>query len=532
MLRSRGSLLLVVVAALTSVATAANVLMITMGGTRSHKIPFLALGHGLLERGHQVTLVSAFPPAGEAASAALNASAHLREVTPPSLVFYVRNYTDWDLLGARMRGEHPVSPAMMVRYGYEACDALLSDPVTWAAVRAQPRPDLLVLDGAYPECALGIAYRLRPAPYIYLNTVGFYTGSLSLAGSPAPFAATPFLGAAFTDRMGLVTRAMNVAWHCAATLLHAAMVHWFLQPVLRKHIGPSMPPVYDLGRNVSFILQNGHAVVSYPRAYLPNVAEVACIHCRAARPLPQELEEWVSGGPGGFIFVSMGSSVRAANMPAQLRLLFTEALGLLPYRVLWKWDGDAADNPQAAEALPPNVRLGGWFPQQDLLGHPRIRAFVTHGGLLSLYEAVHHAVPVVAMPVFCDHDANAAKAHADGYALRLELRALTARRLAQAVERVVRDPRYRTAARERSALLRDQPETPLERAVYWSEYVMRHRGARHLQSPVRELSFVQYFLLDVIALYAAAIIVLVAVTRRALRFIVPASFYAKKIKAE
>lgn len=41
------------------------------------------------------------------------------EITPLGLVFYVKNYTDWDLLGSRLKGEEPLSPADIFRYGYE-----------------------------------------------------------------------------------------------------------------------------------------------------------------------------------------------------------------------------------------------------------------------------------------------------------------------------------------------------------------------------------------------------------------------------
>lgn len=67
------------------------------------------------------------------------------------------------------------------------------------------------------------------------------------------------------------------------------------------------------------------------------------------------------------------------------------------------------------------------------IGHRKLRAFVTHGGLLSMFESVYHGVPLVTMPVFCDHDVNAAKAVADGYAFRLDLETLTSDKLSKFV---------------------------------------------------------------------------------------------------
>lgn len=40
--------------------------------------------------------------------------------------------------------------------------------------------------------------------------------------------------------------------------------------------------------------------------------------------------------------------------------------------------------------------------------------------------------------------------------------------------------------------------TPLETAVYWCEYVIRHGGAPHLRSSAMDLNFVQYHNLDAI----------------------------------
>lgn len=48
-----------------------------------------------------------------------------------------------------------------------------------------------------------------------------------------------------------------------------------------------------------------------------------------------------------------------------------------------------------------------------------------------------------------------------------------------------------------SLLFKDRPLSALRTAVFWTEYVIRHRGAKHLQSNAVHLNFFQLHLLDV-----------------------------------
>lgn len=50
----------------------------------------------------------------------------------------------------------------------------------------------------------------------------------------------------------------------------------------------------------------------------------------------------------------------------------------------------------------------------------------------------------------------------------------------------------------RSQRFRDQPEKPIERAVWWTEYVLRNPNPVHLQSPVPNLGFLRSNLFDIV----------------------------------
>ena len=78
-------------------------------------------------------------------------------------------------MGSRFRNELPISPWNAMRYGWEACEALLRDETSVSMLRkpegnSQARWDVAILDGAYPQCLLGIIHG-ENIPTIMLNTV-------------------------------------------------------------------------------------------------------------------------------------------------------------------------------------------------------------------------------------------------------------------------------------------------------------------------------------------------------------------------
>ncbi|XP_030369394.1 UDP-glucuronosyltransferase 2B14-like [Scaptodrosophila lebanonensis] len=314
--------------------------------------------------------------------------------------------------------------------------------------------------------------------------------------------------------MDFLQRVGNCVMHVFADLVHWFCT-WRVHQILLQELDSNIPHPYAMGRNVAFILQLGHPSVSDARAYLPNVAEVACLHCRPATAnlgaTDADLAQFLAAAPEGVIYLSMGSSVRSARLPDALLELFVGVFARLPrHHVLWTWAGNAT---ALEPRLPPNVRVRSWLPQQDILGQRQLQLFITHGGLLSMHEAVYHGVPLLVLPVFCDHDVNAAKAVRDGYARRLELAHLTEEALYCAIYDVLHNDSYRRAVRRRRTLLLDQMSQPLRTAVHWTEYVIRHRGAQHLQAPGLGMSYFAYHSLDVLGLLLGALLVLLTILR-------------------
>ncbi|XP_069904171.1 UDP-glucuronosyltransferase 2B31-like isoform X2 [Oryctolagus cuniculus] len=238
--------------------------------------------------------------------------------------------------------------------------------------------------------------------------------------------------------------------------------------------------------------------VDFPRPLLPNVDFIGGLHCRPAKPLPKEIEDFVqSSGEEGVVVFSLGSMV--SKVTEERTNVIALALAQLPQKVLWRFDGKKPDT------LGPNTQLYKWIPQNDLLGHPKTKAFITHGGTNGIYEAIYHGIPMVGLPLFAEQADNIIRMVAKGAAVRLDLITMSSADLLAAVKTVINDPLYKENAMRLSRIHHDQPTKPLDRAVFWVEFVMRHKGARHLRAAAHNLTWFQYHSLDVICFLLACV---------------------------
>ncbi|XP_013003348.1 UDP-glucuronosyltransferase 2B14-like [Cavia porcellus] len=239
--------------------------------------------------------------------------------------------------------------------------------------------------------------------------------------------------------------------------------------------------------------------LEYPRPTLPNTIFVGGLHCKPAKPLPKEMEDFVqSSGEQGIVVFSLGSMVN--NITEDKANMIASALAQLPQKVIWRYNGKKPDT------LAPNTRMYQWIPQNDLIGHPKTKAFVTHGGANGIYDAITHGVPMVGIPLFGEQRDNIAHMKAKGAAVGLEFTTMSTTDLVNALKTVINNPLYKKNVMRLSTIHHDQPMRPLDRAVFWMEFVMRHKGAKHLRPLAHNLTWYQYYSLDVIGFLLACVL--------------------------
>ncbi|XP_046865337.1 UDP-glycosyltransferase UGT5 [Drosophila willistoni] len=444
----------------------------------------------LVERGHEVTVVSSamyFPT--------INGTHHIRvhkldqlmqELSEPELDFPTNKWTE----------------AKFVSYFYYYSSYhILADPqVQQILHNSSAHFDMIIVDTPHSDALCGFAKHFN-APMVGIAAYGAAWIVDYLAGNSAPSVTEPVSHMGYTyESTSLLNKWRNWIFLTEEWLL-ARLIYLPPQTKLyRQYFNDSYSNFDEIRRNFSLILVNQHFSLGRARSNVPNLIEIAGMHmcfqkdCKLDA-MPEDLQRFMDEAEHGVIYFSMGIEILENWLPKHMIQTLSETFSKLKQRVVWK-----IDNWETRQNKSDNVFYGSYLPQQQILNHPNVKLFITHGGLLSIIETTYYGVPILSLPFYYDQFWNAQRMRLAGAGETLDLHSMNVEILNRSIHQILQNPSYATNIRRMSTQFRDQPMKPLETAVWWIEYVLRHKGAHYMRLAEHDMAFLQYYNIDLVSI--------------------------------
>ncbi|ODM95815.1 2-hydroxyacylsphingosine 1-beta-galactosyltransferase [Orchesella cincta] len=431
----------------------ANILFVHTVASYSHIVVTRPLAQALAQRGHQVTILSPFY--------FKEPNPNITELVPDSVSKFVDHWLNSEFdINLRVTKTNSPLVSHIFSFGIETCKLSLTSPELHEWLNKTRSLDLVIIDNAVAECAVGIAYKYG-AKHIFFSTVISHPHENDFFGVlPESFAIPELEDNPVISPMSFFDRLRNTVTSLIWMNVHSSYIEQ-VDKLIRTHLQmPNMPYLYDLARNASLVFYTGDPVTDFPRSHPPMFVDVAGIHCqKSGKPLPIEIQAFLNGAHNGFVYISLGSYIMSSNLPEDILYIFFQVIEAFPnIKFLWKWDGDFP------EKIPNNLLMAQWFPQKDVLAHPMVRVFVTQSGRPSTLESVYNAVPMIAFPVIGDQDNNANRVNNMGGNIKLELGTVTFEELREAIADILSNPEWKHRMQELQTILRDRPMSPLNTA--------------------------------------------------------------------
>ncbi|XP_010897767.1 UDP-glucuronosyltransferase 2A1-like isoform X1 [Esox lucius] len=471
----------------------------------SHWINLKPVLDTLIDRGHRVTVLVQnaslyMDPTEEARFIyePFNVSTSIQEMTyffENMIHFHMHEIDHLSYLQIHWKGYHLMKSEF--KFSIKICDGVLRSETIMGKLRRQ-KYDVMLADPIYP-CSELVAEVLG-IPLVYSLRFSIANMWERLCGQmPAPPSFVPGAMVKLTDKMSFTERLWNFLFYVSQDMM--AYGYWQDMDAYYSEIRGKPSTYCEMMGKADIWLIRTYWDFDYPRPFLPNFKFVGGIHCKPAKPLPADMEEFVqSSGDYGIVVFTLGSMIK--NLTTERGNMIASALGQIPQKVLWRLSG------QKPETLAPNTRVYDWIPQNDLLGHPKTRAFITHGGTNGIYEAIYHGVPMVGIPLFADQPDNMVHMKTKGAAVIMDFNTMKTQDLVDGLNTVINEPLYKENAMRLSRIHHDRPMSPKDEAVFWVEFTMRNKGAKHLRVQAHDLTWYQYHSLDVFTFLLAITIFL------------------------
>ncbi|KAL1506654.1 hypothetical protein ABEB36_005979 [Hypothenemus hampei] len=481
------SLKLVIFSLFIIFSNGAKILFLSCTPAPSHQKPFQVIWKALSLRGHEVHVLTPNP---------LNDS-KLTNLTEYDLSDFYELIQNVNPESHKYLMHKPSFFSAFVKDIYATSlfskiyNRTINHPETRRLIETNQHFDVIIVEWLFPTLAsLGAYYK---APIVGITSLGAPLVALDTLGNPTHPVLAPEMNLPLRRDLSFTERLLSVLYSIYVRIYYHLVVLPREDANIKKHISADLPYLGDIEKNISVLLMNRNPVFHRMMPLFPNIVDLGGIHITSVKkPLDPKVITLLENSKNGVIYFSLGSSMKSVLLSNETIKVLQNAFKSLPYDVIWKWENENMEN------KPDNVFISQWLPQETLLAHPKVKLFITQGGLQSIEEAITVHKPIIGIPFHSDQTTNVDSCVKYGLGKMINLEELDENILKSYAIEIINDPKYAENAKKLNQLMKDQPQDGLEKAIWWIEYVSRHKGARHLRSLAVDLPWWQYLLLDVL----------------------------------
>ncbi|CAK9810002.1 UDP-glycosyltransferase UGT5 [Anthophora quadrimaculata] len=479
-----------------------KILMVALAPLYSHQLPFRTLAQTLANRGHEVVLVSALTTKNSSLInyREIDFSVAYKVLERKELLEFYLNYTT--LTKYEVFKIISYLGTIVTKYFYTHPE--IKKIYTSGS---KEKFDLVIVEGVISCAAFAIAHMLN-VPFIGLISMNLHMYHNYLLGAPIlPSHISNWELSDYVDTDMSFWKRLQ-----AYVVASLAVFQWYnyetgeQEKYIRNLIGKDLPPFYDIAKNMSLLLVNHNPLFEDARPLPPNVIQFTSFHiAENLSPLPTELDEFFGNASNGFIYMSLGNTMKSSIVLSKVVKEIYNAFSRLPYKVLWKYDED--DIPKGNG----NILISKWTPQESVLAHPNIKLFIYQGGMQSTEETVYYGVPTLGVPIMFEQIYRIRKLVSLGVCKMVDISKINEEMFYEAVLDVISNKSYKEKMTELSRLMKDVPYDSKENVVWWVEYVMRNKGAPHLRFSGADDPWYQRYDMDIIVFFSIVLFIVTTI---------------------
>ncbi|GMS86947.1 hypothetical protein PENTCL1PPCAC_9122 [Pristionchus entomophagus] len=350
---------------------------------------------------------------------------------------------------------------------------------------------------SFDFCGMMLSHLLKPRAVIKTSSTIIFGDHFDELGVPFPHSYNPSSLTRSLDVHSMSSRAWNF-YADYLTRLQFSKARSNVQTLFKERFGADYPSLKEISSNVAYVFTNTEPLIDFATPTLTRVIDIGGLGAK----VPKELDEYwtsVMTRRPKVVLMSFGSMAKSYLLAPTVKEALLKVVSSFPsVTFIWKYEkkdefalGDAAKID--------NLVLTDWMPQNDLLNHPNLAVFITHGGMGSVQELALRGKPAILIPIFGDQPRNAAMIEHNRLGKVLgKLEIGNHEKIIALLKELMGNPEYANNSRRVAQMLLKKPFSSKEKLLKHVDFAAEFGPSSALRPQSQDMSFIQYHNLDIL----------------------------------